>query len=124
MADERSYFVSPNRGVLDREGFFRAPGTPIRAKEVSDIKALLRAGFVVESLDPEPAEEPAPGRPLDATPSRLAMDPATLEGMSLEQLNVLVAERAPDEQPFDTVDEAIAFLSQDFDTPRQPPEES
>lgn len=114
------YFVAPGRGVQGVKGALYAAGAEVTPDGVSDIEALLRSGFVVADSPVEP--EPAPPRPVDATPSRLAMDPALLEGQTLEQLNVLVLERAPDEPAFDDIDEAIAFLSQDFGTVRQPVE--
>lgn len=41
-------------------------------------------------------------------------DPGRMRKKSLEQLNLMIRERAPDMTPFDTVDEAAAWLSQDF----------
>jgi hypothetical protein len=58
-----------------------------------------------------------PGKKGTVNKSRWSIDPATLRGMTLEQLNVMVAER--DEKgeikAFTTIEEAIAFLSQDFE---------
>lgn len=46
-----------------------------------------------------------------------AFDPAILQDKSLEQLNTMILERIGDEgfEPFDTVEEARAFLSQDYE---------
>lgn len=41
-------------------------------------------------------------------------DPQSLAGKTLDQLNTLVKETDPKVEPFTTVEEAIAFLSQDF----------
>lgn len=46
--------------------------------------------------------------------SKWIFDPATLTDKSVEELNVLIKENGPDVDPFDTVEEAVAFLSQDF----------
>jgi len=41
-------------------------------------------------------------------------DPALLAGKEIDQLNVMIQERDPSVHPFDTVEEAIAFLSSEF----------
>lgn len=51
--------------------------------------------------------------------SRFTVNPATLANKGLDELNVMVQERLPDDQiqgfsPFTTTQEAIAFLSADF----------
>lgn len=42
------------------------------------------------------------------------VDPSTIKGKSLDELNVMILERDANQQPCTTVEEAIAFLSQDF----------
>jgi hypothetical protein len=43
------------------------------------------------------------------------MDPAKITGRDIHELNVMIAERSGNEvPPFETVEEAIAWLSQDF----------
>lgn len=42
------------------------------------------------------------------------LDPATLHGKDLGQLNVMVLERDPSVPPFNTIQEAISFLCRDF----------
>ena len=46
--------------------------------------------------------------------SKFIFDPATLEGKSVEELNVLLKECDPEIEPMDTAAEAVAFLTQDF----------
>lgn len=46
------------------------------------------------------------------------LDPDGLKGKSLEELNVMVAERDPEIPALDTVEEAVAWLSQDFVEPK------
>jgi hypothetical protein len=44
------------------------------------------------------------------------LDPAGLEGKTLDQLNVMILERDETVEPFGTTEEAIAFLSQHFES--------
>lgn len=81
-------------------------GTPGNIPDVSD----AGAGVVAS-----PASIPGPvvdgaGSPV----SKWIFDPATLEGKPLEELNVLIKENGPDVEPFETIEEALAWLSQDF----------
>lgn len=46
--------------------------------------------------------------------SKWTIDPTSLEGRDLEQLNVMILERDPNQSPFATVEEAKAHLSQDY----------
>lgn len=127
--------VGPNN-VLYRSGQI-VPGGVFSDQQV---KAHLASGYLrvvpgsapVASVEskPEPEEgavENPPG--LDPTPSvgssgdlapapkiasRWVLDPDALKGMTLDQLNVMVVERDESIEPFDTVEEAIEWLSQDF----------
>lgn len=42
------------------------------------------------------------------------LDPANLADIELEQLNVMISERDPEAQAFETREEAVAYLSKDF----------
>lgn len=46
--------------------------------------------------------------------SPYCLDPKDLQGKSLEQLNIMLKERDAEEEPFETIEEGIEFLSQDF----------
>lgn len=60
-------------------------------------------------------KEPAPGeRGGGQAPSVWTVDPANLEGKSLEELNVMVLDRDNSMEPFSTVEEAVAQLTADF----------
>ena len=45
------------------------------------------------------------------------LDPDGLRSKSLEELNVMVIERQPELEPFETYQEAVAWLSQDYVEP-------
>lgn len=53
---------------------------------------------------------------VDVATSKWNFDPAALEGRTLDQLNSLVLEKDPNQQPFQVGEEAeaVAFLSRDF----------
>ena len=65
----------------------------------------------VES-EPEPEEKEAP-----QVVSKFAMDPDGIRGKSYEELMVMIAERTDEEVELETAEEAIEFLSQDFEAP-------
>ncbi len=50
--------------------------------------------------------------------SRFAFDPDGLRGLDLDQLNVMIAERDPSVEPYESVEEATAHLSQDWVEPK------
>lgn len=64
---------------------------------------------------------PKPEAPVEvATHTRVShwnLDPDGLRGKSLDDLNILVAERDPSVEPFTTVEEAIGWLSMDYSPP-------
>lgn len=59
-------------------------------------------------------QAPPPNNGTGAAISKWVLDPATLTGKKVEDLNVMILERDPTVKPFETVEEAVAFLSQDF----------
>lgn len=67
----------------------------------------------------EPVTQPVPGAEIDGAGSEVGpwiFNPAELQGKPLEELNVLIAARDDTVEPFGTVEEAIAYLSQNFIT--------
>ena len=68
---------------------------------------------------PPPGHEPLPGIGEDGKPAKVAslwaFDPDGLRARSLDTLNVMVMERDEKIDAFDTVDEAIGWLSQDYE---------
>lgn len=92
------------------------------------VARLLEHGFLEQDLDDAVVIEPEEGDEDPIVKQRAAgrvsptpwdFDPADLEGVPLEQLNVLISERWVDQlvefEPFDTVEEAVAHLCQDRD---------
>jgi hypothetical protein len=43
------------------------------------------------------------------------MDPDGIRGLALDQLNIMILERDDEVAPFETVEEAAAWLSQDYE---------
>lgn len=76
------------------------------AKGVQRVQELRDAG-----LD---KQTPRTGEPSKQTQSLWIMDPANLESKDLDELNVMIAERDPEIEPFQTVEEAKAQLTKDF----------
>lgn len=105
-------------GAETAEGPKLSPPPPVRTVSVSN-----GSGINVEQSEPsEPQtrrEVEIAGR-IEHAPSRWTLDPETLKGKDLEQLNVMVKERDENERPFETVPEAVAFLSRDFKPPAAP----
>jgi hypothetical protein len=108
------YYVSPRRGVLDKDGMHHAPGSQVSADLIADPERLLRLGFLVKdepvAVEPEPVLKDGEGGP----PPQWDRDPKELEGLELDQLNVMIGEIDASIPPFETVEEAVLWLSQDF----------
>lgn len=116
------YRVSENAGCLTPSGKHLAPGSQVDPSDFSAprLEQLIRAGFIVEVGD-EPKQEsaadeapPAPAKPPTTVPSRWALDPDGLRGMDVDDLNVMILEIDQDVDPFETAEEAIAWLTQDY----------
>ncbi len=114
-----NYRVTKNHGCL-------APGGA-RYKSLSEIdqadftpariQSLITAGYL-ESFEPNarPAPAPAPqGRTGLVSPSVWVLDPADLQDKSLDELNVMILERDDELEQFETVEEARAWLTQDYE---------
>ncbi len=69
--------------------------------------------YVERSFDPD---NPEGGKPLH-NQGKWNRDPALLQQKSLEKLNILISEIDPAVAPFETREEAVAHLTQDFRTP-------
>lgn len=118
---QQEYMVAPGRSLINPVG-----GRLFREKTKIDpeiytadtFKDYIKSGFVVAYReDTSKADETA--RLLEGVEgprktSKWNLDPHTLVSKSLTELNVMVAERDPEIEPFDTPGEASAYLSQDF----------
>lgn len=93
------------------------------------VQAMMENGTIVEGTPgpsdtlhvPAAGSEPTPSEtsePAPATPPRLplekAVDPTTLEGLELEELNVLAAEKGWDGEPFEDKDRVVNYLSGNY----------
>jgi len=47
--------------------------------------------------------------------SKWKIDPADLSGKSLKEVNIMILEKDPDAEPFDSLDDAVEQLSKDFE---------
>lgn len=116
-----NYRVSKKRGCTSPKGVYFAPGAEIEEGDFGHdrIKQLTAAGFL-EAYDPKPdtptSRAERPGRKGRVTPSIWNLDPAGLRGMSVEQLNVMVLERDAKVTPFETIEEAVWWLTQDYES--------
>lgn len=100
------------------------------------IKRHIKAGYLVDGSQPAPAipadlqprlpgidesGRPAGRAPKAAKPAKSksiwSMDPDGLRGLDVDQLNVMIAERDDSVEPFETSEEALAFLSADYEGP-------
>lgn len=108
----------PQAAVEKVPGRDTRPGLPNRknADGTQETVMTAHAGGISQQIS-KPAQAPAS---IVQPRSPWMLDPATLEGKTIEQLNVMVAERDPSIQAFPTAPEAVAFLSQDFDRPDAP----
>lgn len=110
---KKAEVYDPNRGVHPR-------GSVIDPKLFSDghWKMLIRDGYVEEfELQTEkPAQKPeakrGTGRPRR---SKWNVDPDSLRGLSLDQLNIRIKQVDGRRKPAQSVDEAIEILSADFE---------
>lgn len=113
------YRVTKNRGCLAPTGTYYAPGQGIDKGEFDQarIDRLVETGFL-ETYDPDAPPPPPPeGRPVRTIPSIWTVDPAGIRGLGVDQLNIMILERDPSIEPFETAEEAAAWLSQDYEEP-------
>ncbi len=114
----KRYQVGLRQAVKVDKTYYK-PGEMI-AEDCSEaaVQAGLKAGllFVVE---PDLPAAPVLLSPPASQPvsSKWIINPALLHAKDLNQLNVMIRERDPSIQPFETREEAIAFISQDYKPP-------
>lgn len=114
-------YAAPEAAKIVEEIPGRDQMPPLKEGEsvVTRASAAGVESFKVESSDDEPAKVAA------ATPQPSAgvviqqesiwnLDPATLKGKDVNQLNAMVKERSLDVTPFETAEEAAAYLSKDY----------
>lgn len=97
------------------EAVENAPGTEIRTIEFPDPDAPVNDKS--SKIDVKTTEKKAAPKPKrkSKVASRRTLDPAKLQGKTLTELNILVADRDANEDPFESEAEAIAWLSADFE---------
>lgn len=113
----KKYIVAAGRSVMTPNGTHLLPDTEIIDAHGISKQALedhLKNGFVYSPG----SDAVVPSTPVVPLPNTSAgkwdMNPAQLQGKTIEQLNLLVLERDSTQKPFETAEEAIAHLSQDF----------
>lgn len=112
-------YVARNRGAVDKLGRHYRPGAEVDASDFQDAQSLLDAGYLTKEPQPEAPAAPVLDREAGegSPPPKFDIDPATLEGKELDELNVMALEIDAELDPFETVVEAIEYLSQDFEAP-------
>jgi hypothetical protein len=116
-AKDMHYRVTQNRGCQSPSGIIYAPGQKIDSGEFDQglLDRLVTKGFL-ETYDPNEAPPPPPvGRVGRINPSIWAMDPSGIRGLDVDQLNIMILERDDRIEPFETAEEAAAWLCQDFE---------
>lgn len=128
------YCISKGNTLKTKDGF-KSEGVAARAETIiekwglpqAEIDRLMRDGIlenaekeiIVEGQEPAPAPEVAKqeqsgsGYQVELN-SKWKLDPASLADKDLDSLNLMIAERDESLEGFETEEEAIAWLSQDF----------
>jgi hypothetical protein len=107
-------------------GMLFKPGEVLSRKALScissrNLRRHLSDGTLVLKEIAKPVSKPVPN-PEPPAPSSERFDPVkkwnvnpvSLTGMGLQELNIMVLERDPTVPPFETIEEAAAQLSKDF----------
>lgn len=141
----KHHVVAPGKTILYPKGVERGPGTSLDDCPEEAIRSWVNNEFAVEATapgtpapgavqkkyanaaelekqgkgpsKPAPTKPSSPGQKQAPPAAKWDLDPETLRGLPLEQLNLMVRERDPNVAPFDNVDEAIAQLSVEFRKP-------
>lgn len=110
-----NYRVTKDRGCLAPGGAYYKPLCEIDQAlfKPEGIQALIEAGFL-ESFEPAPSAPAPEGRTGLVSPSKWSLDPADLQDKGLDELNVMILEREEDLEQFETIEEARAWLTQDY----------
>lgn len=115
--------TSPDAAALADNPVELPPGverpTPLPTGEKVMGVIVERGSEPPRDLNPIRIETKDKAKPVTQLQSVWIMNPANLEGLDLNQLNIMVAERDPHVKPFDTVEEAKSQLTKDF-KPGQP----
>lgn len=96
------------------------PGTKIPAGALTDkeAKRLLEKGAIREFSAPVAVEPPPTKNSETFDPALWAFEPKSLEGKSLEVLNMMIADHVAKHglaavEPFDSLEEALFWMSKD-----------
>lgn len=96
-------------------GSVLAPGDPLPKntpkKTLDDCKARGYVERVSEKKKVVPSVKRGQFRPV----SKWDINPVDLVGKGLTDLNIMILEKDPDADPFSNMNEAVAFLSKDFE---------
>lgn len=110
--DPEEVLLSTAPGVSVNESLRVKPDQAIETVD-KEGGAVVRSGprdttpVRIAGTPPAPVADSAAG-------SKWVLDPATLEGKSLDELNVMVAERDNSIDPLTSIENAVSLLSQDF----------
>lgn len=114
--------VSPNKSIrvnlkTGEKRVLIKDGTEITEDMLpqEEIDSYLKAGFLIDTRSAPPVLTPQKPDKKDFKPtSKWLFNPEDLEGNTLQELNLLIKERDASVDPYETTEEAIAHLSQDY----------
>lgn len=114
------YRTTKDRGCQSPSAVVYGPGEKIDSGEFDQdyLDRLVEKGFL-ETYNPDTPPPPAPaGRTGRIIPSIWVTDPVGILGLSVDQLNIMILERDGSIEPFETAEEAAAWLCQDYEEPK------
>lgn len=120
MADLKKVWTARSdlRFALSAPGINVLPGGIVDVQLVSDdiLREWITYGWIVETIVDDVPEDLKVVEEVEDPVARgpWRHNPDDLEGKSLDDLNIMVQEIDEDVEPFETVEEAIFFLSQDY----------
>jgi len=117
MARKQSGHIVARGSIL-----WEVDGIPTLLRSGDEIPASMPAKIVAEhvasgfaeAIDGDRAPRAARGQRTRSPKGKWDFDPATLSYKTIDELNIMVFERDDTVEPFDTVEEAIYHLSQNF----------
>lgn len=116
-----------NLGAIMIGGSTYEPGSLIPLNAPAKIIEDYLEREMIEEAPIEAVEAVTTAKPKESTPvdpelrkrlrpvSKWALNPADLVGKNIKQLNIMILEKDSDAEPFDSLEDAVEYLSRDFE---------